>query len=203
MSNQECHECWGTGMSCATPGRPCNACRPEVWLQTIVGEHQSDLERVTRERDEARAEVRRLVEVVKEAQSLTSGAVQDGVERVLRGLLSTRGQQIASLTRERDEAMGLMRENQRLADKATQQPLDSATRLGTMADAVRALLADLEDEHGDSFQYCDEDDCGRIATRAVAWWMACDEHQNDQGRDLSYAAPLRTLRALLADPSLR
>lgn len=102
---------------------------------------------------------------------------------------------VERLKTERDEAMTLLRESQRLAGEATQQALDSATRLGTMADAARGLLASMHDVH-----VCHA--CRAIATRRL-WnepgmsWFGCDEHGATHSEDLPHAPSIRALRALL------
>jgi hypothetical protein len=102
---------------------------------------------------------------------------------------------------ERDEAMALLRESQRLTGEATQQALDSAVRLGKMADAVRALLADVESQHGEQMDFCNAPRCRRLAMYNDGDMAACDEHQGilvaGDIEGMSYAPFVRTLRAMI------
>ena len=70
-----------------------------------------------------------------------------------------------------------------------------------MADAVRALLADVESPHGEKMDFCDAPRCRCLAMYNDGDMAACDEHQGilvaGDIEDMSYAPAVRTLRAML------
>lgn len=187
MTQPKCGKCNTLNL----PGFPCSTCDPAAFER-----HRAAFNGLTVGDIAPRKTGPYSAEELAGLRTMTEHHDPTGMTRRLLATLDAR-------EAERDEAMGLMRESQRLAGEATQQALDSATRLGAMADAVRAFAAAASHRDADPVFTCDA--CGDLATREDrSCNTRCDQHrERGRGHDLSYAAAWRALRALLADPSPR
>lgn len=191
MTQPKCGKCNTLNL----PGFPCSTCDPAAFER-----HRAAFNGLTVGDIAPRKTGPYSAEELAGLRALTEHHDPTGMTRRLLATLDAR-------EAERDEAMALLRESQRLAGEATQQALDSATRLGKMTDAARALLEEVEGPHGEWMGFCEAPRCRCLAMCGDGYLIACDEHRgiliDDDIEDMSYAPTVRALRALLADPSPR
>lgn len=98
-------------------------------------------------------------------------------------------------------------------DAIAKQRDEARAERDELREAVRALLADLENNNSDAVMWCEapsgasEYACTRPATQAFLYDSLCDEHAAEhraehpkldlRSREMSYAPALRRLRALV------